>query len=52
MTVRVGSAPSPGVAFSWLERAYKQHDPDLVDVRFDPLLTSLRGDPRYEAFGT
>ena len=35
-------------AFEWLERAYQQRDGGLTEVKFDPLLASLRGDPRYQ----
>ena len=38
-----------GKAFEWLERAYRQQDGGLSDVKFDPLLTNLRDDPRYRA---
>lgn len=34
-------------AFQWLERAYAQHDGGLTLVKVDPLLRSLRPDPRY-----
>jgi serine/threonine-protein kinase len=37
-------------AFEWLERAYQQRDGGLSDIKTDPPLASLRGDPRYEAF--
>ena len=37
-------------AFEWLDRAYKQRDGGLADIKFDPLFDSLRGDPRYRAF--
>lgn len=37
-------------AFQWLERAYAQHDGGLAEVKIDPVLTSLRTDPRYQAF--
>jgi len=36
-------------AFSWLGRAYTQHDGTLVQIKFDPLLAKLRDDPRYAA---
>ncbi len=36
-------------AFEWLERAYRQHDGGLTDLKCDLLLRSLRGDPRYTA---
>ncbi len=37
-------------AFEWLERAYAQRDSSLVVTKVDPLLKSLRNDPRYAAF--
>ena len=37
-------------AFQWLDRAYAQHDGGLAIVKVDPLLRSLRSDPRYKAF--
>jgi TolB-like protein/tetratricopeptide (TPR) repeat protein len=36
--------------FEWLDRAYQQHDSELVNVKVDPLLHGVRGDPRYKAF--
>jgi len=36
-------------AFEWLERAVKQRDGGLVNVKVDPLLRKLHGDPRYAA---
>ena len=36
-------------AFQWLDRAYEQHDGGLSDFAFDPLLASLRNDPRFAA---
>jgi len=36
-------------AFKWLDRAYEQRDPGLVDVKGDPFGKSLRSDPRYTA---
>jgi TolB-like protein len=36
-------------AFSWLGRALEGHDPGLNYVKNDPLLSKLRGDPRYTA---
>ncbi|MEO7208184.1 MAG: TIR domain-containing protein [Steroidobacteraceae bacterium] len=35
-------------AFQWLERAYKQRDGGLSNLKSDPLLASLRTDARYE----
>ncbi len=37
-------------AFQWLERAYEQNDGGLTEVKVDPVLASLRTDPRYHAF--
>jgi len=37
-------------AFDWLERARLGHDTGVRYVKYDPLLRSLRGDPRYAAF--
>ncbi|HYA61973.1 MAG TPA: protein kinase [Candidatus Sulfotelmatobacter sp.] len=35
-------------AFSWLEKAYEQHDSYLVRLRVEPLMDPLRPDPRFE----
>ncbi len=35
-------------AFWWLEKAYEQHDSYLVRLRVEPLMDSLRPDPRFE----
>lgn len=34
-------------AFAWLQRAYTEHDGGLSDIKVDPLLVSLRSDPRF-----
>jgi TolB-like protein/DNA-binding winged helix-turn-helix (wHTH) protein len=34
-------------SFEWLERAYKQRDAGLPEIKTDPLLKNLRHDPRY-----
>ena len=34
-------------AFAWLDRAYRQHDGALQNLRTDPLLKNLHPDPRY-----
>jgi TolB-like protein len=36
-------------AFEWLERAYKQRDGGLSEVKVDLLLDRLHGDPRFKA---
>jgi tetratricopeptide (TPR) repeat protein len=35
--------------FYWLERAYKQHDGGLSDLKIDPNFRGLKNDPRYKA---
>ena len=39
-------------SFEWLERAYKQRDAGLPDMKTDPLFKSLRHDPRHAEFLT
>jgi tetratricopeptide (TPR) repeat protein len=36
-------------AFEWLQRAYQQRDSGLNGIAYDPLLASLKADPRYGA---
>jgi TolB-like protein/tetratricopeptide (TPR) repeat protein len=36
-------------AFAWLDRALAEHDGGITDLRMEPLLHGLRGDPRYKA---
>ena len=36
-------------ALEWLERAVKQRDGGLVNIKVDPMLQRLHGDPRYAA---
>jgi TolB-like protein len=36
-------------AFTWLDRAFVQHDGGLVALKLDMLMASLRTDPRYGA---
>jgi TolB-like protein/DNA-binding winged helix-turn-helix (wHTH) protein len=40
----------PDEGFEWLDQAYTQRDSGLVGTKVDPLLKSLRKDPRYAAF--
>ncbi len=35
-------------AYAWLERAYQQRDGGLSDMTLDPLLKSLRAEPRFK----
>ena len=37
-------------AFEWLERAYRQRDGGVGDMKGDPLLRSIEKDPRYAEF--
>jgi len=34
-------------AFKWLDRAFQQRDPGAPELKSNPLMRSLRGDPRY-----
>jgi hypothetical protein len=36
-------------AFQWLERAFQQHDAGMLWMKFDPLLRTLAGDPRFKS---
>jgi TolB-like protein len=36
-------------AFDWLERAYREHLGGVFQIKVDPLLASLRDDPRFVA---
>jgi tetratricopeptide (TPR) repeat protein len=40
----------PDLAFTQLERAYREHDGDLQAIKVDPMLRPLHGDPRYAQF--
>jgi hypothetical protein len=35
-------------AFFWLEKAYSEHDHELLTLKLDPELDGLRADPRFE----
>jgi adenylate cyclase len=37
-------------AFEWLDRAYRQQDGGLAEIKIDLVLANLRDDPRYKAF--
>lgn len=40
----------PDQAFAWLDRAWRQRDPGIVQLLFDPLFKPYRKDPRFAAF--
>ena len=35
-------------AFEWLERAFRAHDPFLLELKVHPLFDALHGDPRFD----
>ena len=37
------------MAFTWLDRAYRQRDPGVTNLTVDPLTKNIRDDPRYAA---
>jgi hypothetical protein len=36
------------LALAWLEKAYQEHDPLLLDAKNEPALDSLRSDERFQ----
>jgi Tfp pilus assembly protein PilF len=44
-----GARGEADLGFAWLESAYVQRDPGLVEVKIDPRLRSLHADPRWTA---
>jgi len=34
-------------AFAWLDRSYRQRDPGTPELKTDPLMKTLRQDPRF-----
>jgi TolB-like protein/Tfp pilus assembly protein PilF len=40
----------PDAVFQWLDRAWKQHDPGVSYLLYDPLILRYREDPRFAAF--
>ena len=35
-------------AFAWLEKAYEQHDTQMINLKVDPQYDPLRSDPRFQ----
>jgi TolB-like protein/Tfp pilus assembly protein PilF len=45
---RIGAAAGEDEqAFSWLERAYEEHNPDLIELASEPVFDRMRRDPRF-----
>jgi hypothetical protein len=44
-----GSRNNADQAVQWLERAYRQHNGGMSQLKIEPMLRSLRHDPRYKA---
>jgi len=40
----------PDQAFAWLDRAWRQRDPGISGLLYDPFLLRYRDDPRFAAF--
>jgi TolB-like protein/Tfp pilus assembly protein PilF len=40
----------PDKTFEWLDRAWRQHDPGIPGLLYDPLILRYRSDPRFSAF--
>jgi tetratricopeptide (TPR) repeat protein len=36
-------------AFAWMDRAYIQHDSGLPEIKVDPFVKNIHGDPRFNA---
>jgi len=36
-------------AFTWLDRAYREHEGEMIFLKVHPQLRNLHGDPRYQA---
>jgi hypothetical protein len=34
-------------AFEWLEKAYQERNPDLIELKAEPVFDSIRSDPRF-----
>ena len=35
------------IAFEWLEKAFAERSPDLIELNADPVFDPLRPDPRF-----
>ena len=34
-------------AFTWLEKAYEEHNPDLIELKMEPSFDTIRCDPHF-----
>ena len=41
------AAKNPEKAFKWLETAYEEGNPDLIELNSEPIFDALRSDPRF-----
>jgi TolB-like protein/Tfp pilus assembly protein PilF len=41
--------PDKQEAFTWLDKAYRERDPDLIELAVEPVLDGLRSDPRFSS---
>ena len=44
-----GALDEKDLAFTWLQRAYAQRDPQITYLLLDPFMDPLRSDPRFDA---
>jgi tetratricopeptide (TPR) repeat protein len=42
-----GCAADASRAFEWLEKAFREHNPDLIELGMEPCFDSIRSDPRF-----
>jgi len=43
-----GSLKDNEQTFAWLEKAYDEHHPDMIELTTEPCFDSVRSDPRFE----
>jgi len=48
IAVLYGALGKPNQAFAWLEKAYKEHDPELTYIKVGPRFEPLRHDARFQ----
>jgi hypothetical protein len=45
--MRDGAAGDKQQALEWLERAYQEHNPDLIELAREPSFANLRSDAKF-----